>query len=311
MDAYPAVRVSPTSTSYFSEPEEHLDPHLFAGMDMHPEVRADLCDRLMNTLASYTRNADKWVKLWLAGSGASYQWSAARQPGDLDMLIGINYPVFRQFNPAFTQLSNAEISTYVTDKLRERLTPYTARWSPPNDTAVYEVTWFSNPESTDIRDIHPYAAYELFGKTWDVPPDPNPARPAHSPQAERDVVLATKIVDRYTRAQQAMENQANEILRKQAETIVKESLKQATALFDEIHEGRHAAFGWGGNGYADPANHRWQAGKASGAIPALLELRQFHNAERSRDEIRTYGVELQSVDTLLLRALTAQNPEDR
>ena len=124
-------------------------------------------------------------------------------------------------------------------------------------------------------------------------------------------MLATKIVDRYTRAQQAMENQANEILRKQAETIVKESLKQATALFDEIHEGRHAAFGWGGNGYADPANHRWQAGKASGAIPALLELRQFHNAERSRDEIRTYGVELQSVDTLLLRALTAQNPEDR
>lgn len=308
MEAYPQVVLAPGSTSYFSQPEDHLDPNLFDGMDMRESVRRELLGLLMDTLVSFSHNPAAWVKLWLAGSGASYQWSASRNPGDLDMLIGVNYPVFRQFNPSFTQLSNQEISQYLTDKLRERLTPRTAQWSPPNDpSAVYEVTWFSNPESTDIRDIHPYAAYELIHRTWDVPPDPDPVRPTHDGQSDRDHVLASTIVDRYTRAQAQLVQQTNPTLRSQAEKIVNDSLAQASALFDEIHEGRHAAFGWGGHGYADPANYRWQAGKASGVVPALLELRNFYKDEKLAEEIHKYGVNLPSTDTLLLRALIAQN----
>lgn len=305
MVAYPQVRVVGASTSYFSEPEDHLDPHIFDGLDMKEDVRLHLCGMLLDSLAAYTRSAEKWVKLWLAGSGASYQWSAARTPGDLDMLVGVNYPVFRQFNPGFMQLSNPEISKYLTEKFRETLTPRTALWSP-DGVAFYEVTWYSNPESTDIRDINPYAAYELFSASWDVQPDRNPQRPAADPQAERDVVRANTIVDRYTRAQEAMTRQTNPTIRSQSETIVRESLAQAAALFDEIHEGRHAAFDWGGKGYSDPANYRWQAGKASGVIPALLELRSFYNNAKSEEEIRRYGTELASVDTLLMRALTSR-----
>jgi hypothetical protein len=39
--------------------------------------------------------------VWLAGSAVSYQWSAAREPGDLDVLIGVDYIQFRKAHPEY------------------------------------------------------------------------------------------------------------------------------------------------------------------------------------------------------------------
>lgn len=299
--------LTPGATSFYSAPENHLDPRLFAGMVMHPEVRADITDRYFGHMDARYVGARRWSRLWLAGSGASYQWSADREPGDLDMLVGIDYPEFRRMNERHARMGDAEISRMVTEGFRADLTPSTSSWSPPGSpSSTYEMTFFSNPGSTDIRDIKPYAAYDVVSGTWDVPPDAHPFVPSYNADADADRQRALTVIDRYTAAQSALANtNLHPVARTAHRRALQESLQQASALFDEIHLGRHSAFGPGGKGYGDPANVRWQSGKASGVVPALKVLKDFLESQQAGYEIAMYGVRLPDADDLILRALMA------
>ena len=106
------------ATSYFSSPEQDLDPRLFSGNQLKGWVRSGLMQLLFDFLHEKYRHADLWAHVWIAGSGVSYQWSAAREPGDLDVLIGVNYIQFRKANPEYLGLGDTEISQMLNEDFR-------------------------------------------------------------------------------------------------------------------------------------------------------------------------------------------------
>ena len=76
------VHIQGTATSYFSAPETELDPKLFSEKTLKGWVRNGILQLLFGFLNEKYRNPNLWAHVWIAGSGVSYQWSAARQPGD-------------------------------------------------------------------------------------------------------------------------------------------------------------------------------------------------------------------------------------
>lgn len=287
-------------TSYFSQPEETLDPRLFEGEDkMRGNIRAGLLGLLFGYLDAHYTAAHAWTNAWVAGSGVSYQWSAAREPGDLDVLVGVDYPSFRASNSAMAGLSDTEISREITDGFREHLQPKTTNWHG------YEVTFYVNPHATNILSINPYAAYDLIGDRWTVYPDMF----AHAPQnrewaqrAKADDERAKEIVRAYTKAHGDLHRAPNDAGRRNAERYMNLAIDQAVALYDDIHLGRSKAFSPNGEGYGDWNNYRWQAGKASGTIQALHQIKAYHDQVKHDREAQTYGIEIPDVDTLTRRA---------
>ena len=259
-------------TSYFSAPASTLDPELFDGNRLRAHIRTGILQLLYGYLGHHYQNAETWAHAWLAGSGVSYQWSAARKPGDLDCLVGVDYVQFRKSNPKYVGLSDTEISEQINEGFRADLQPRTADWNG------YELTFYVNPGATDIRAIKPYAAYSLKYDDWTVPADPT----AHAPQnpewdraADRDASAANLAYTRFEAAHMDLQDARGEAQRRNAETRLQAAMSQGLTLFDDIHLGRRAAFKPDGEGYADYANYRWQAAKRLGTIDSLRALRDY------------------------------------
>lgn len=280
------VVVVPDSTSYFSDPTEGLDPRLFDGDHFKPGMRNKILSLLYGFWQQRYANPESWSTVWIAGSGVSYQWSAARDPGDLDCLVGVDMVAFRQANPDFVDLSDAEIATNFNEEFRADLMPFTSNWNG------YELTFFVNQNSADIRDINPYAAYNLSTDEWTVRPDPHPHPPMNQywqHQAEEDSARAQAIAASYNKAVEEVGRSLSPGQRLNSSTTLRVSAQQAADLFDVIHEGRHAAFAPGGKGYGDFANYRWQAGKASGAIQALKKIKDVYVDSERDERLDLYG----------------------
>lgn len=290
---------STNPTSYFSAPEKTLDPTLFRGKSLQSWVRTGINSLLQDFLNTNYRHAELWSHPWLAGSGVSYQWSANREPGDLDCLVGINFTQFRQANPEYRGLSDVEISQQINEQFREKLQPETSDWHG------YELTFYVNPTGTDIKNIQPYAAYDLKYDEWTVTPDPA-AQPPHNPTWEqaavRDRSMAAQITTRYTAALNDLKASPNDALRRNAELRMLTAGQQGTALYDEIHSNRSQAFSATGKGYSDFHNYRWQAGKREGTIQMLRNIRNNIRQQSSSDSL--YGVDLPDTATLIRRAAT-------
>ena len=289
-------------TSYFSAPATALDPTLFDGRTIKPWVRQGITSLLNDFLGKTYRNAETWAHPWLAGSGVSYQWTAARQPGDLDCLVGVDYINFRKDNPEYVGLSDSEISNQINEEFRKGLQPGTENWNG------YELTFYVNSGATDIRSIKPYAAYDLKYDNWTVTPDPNAAAP-QNPDWERAVSVdraqATQALTRFTQALQDVQQSQGEAVRRNAEARLNASLQSGTALFDEIHGNRGQAFSSTGEGYLDFSNYRWQAGKREGTIQDLRKIAEYAKGLQ-QSQAASYGVELPSADVLIRRAALAR-----
>lgn len=299
-DLYPDVAINPGSTSYFSDGENTLDPNLFnEGGVMYDDVRAELVGLLMEHMGDRYAGAHSWIRAWVAGSGVSFQWSAARHPGDLDVLIGVDFVQFRAQNPDWGGLSNNEIAKHMNEDLYQHLTSTTQDWH-----GLWEVTWYINPDSYDIRAINPYAAYDIIANMWTVPPTKQaaPENKYWEQASERDLASARILVDRYGSALRTLRAATNPAARVNAEFAVKHAISQASEMYEQIHGGRQSAFSRMGAGYADWGNYRWQAGKASGVVPALRMLKEYSDQQKSSTEAETYGMELPSTDTLVRRA---------
>lgn len=290
------VAVNPGSTSYFSAPDDELDPNLFDGEFLKTRVRNAIIDILFKHLATHYVKPHLWVNAWLAGSGVSFQWSAARSPGDLDCLVGINYPSFRQQNPDYTGLSDAEIASMFNEEFSAELLPKTANWDG------YELTYYVN-QASDIRDINPYAAYDLLNDEWTVKPthENPPYSRAWEQRAQRDYSTGVEFVNRYTQALNEVRSAVNPAHRANAESKLRLATEQAVVFYEDIHAGRKVAFSPTGAGYADFNNYRWQAGKRSGVVQALRKIKDFHDAALHIEEVDTYGLELPTAATLIRR----------
>jgi len=290
---------APNSTSYFSAPSENLDPQLFDGRSIKSWARQGILALLYDHLNTKYRHADLWAHAWLAGSGVSYQWSASRNPGDLDCLVGVDMIQFRKANPEYMGLSDTEIAQEINDGFHDELQPKTANWNG------YELTFYVNPEATDIRAIKPYAAYDLKFNEWTVAPNPAvhaPSNPEWETVVRQDAVKAHQITTRYTQALQDVQQSHGGPAHRNAEAKLMASMQQGNALFEEIHLNRSMAFAPGGEGYADFHNYRWQAGKREGTVQALRQLHEHSEGLKHGSEAATYGVELPDTNTLIRRA---------
>lgn len=299
------VRVAPGTTSYFSGVETHLDPALFNPRTnmLLPNVRMQIMSTLYTFWESRYSQAHTWSTVWVAGSGASYQWSAARSPGDLDVLIGVNYAQFRQTNQRFAGLGDIEISKMMDDEFRNILDLRTAHTIL--NGSIYEETFYVNPGATDIRAIMPYAAYNVTTNTWTVPPDANAKAPRSRDfvtAAREDKSKAKQILADYNRALREVEKSKDPATRLNNESWLKYTVEQGSQFFDEIHTGRHAAFRPGGTGYSDWHNFRWQAGKAGGYVPALQQLKILKTQAQNAIETKLYGAPIPDAEHALLKA---------
>jgi hypothetical protein len=267
------------------------------GNKLRPWVRNAITRVLFEYLAVRYTHPEKWTKLWLAGSGVSYQWSASRDPGDLDCLVGIDYVSFRKNNLEYSGLSDKEIASNFNEDFNAELMPTTHRWHG------YELTFYVNPQ-TDIRDINPYAAYDLLADTWTVEPSINDAplyTRAWEQKAERDYKTANDIINRYSQALTDVKSTGNPAYRVNAERRLNEAVAQAIAFYEDIHQGRKIAFSQIGQGYSDYNNYRWQAGKRSGVVQALRAIKDYKDSADKATELETYGIELPTADTLIRR----------
>lgn len=295
-----SVEIQRSATSYFSMPEEQLDLRLFTNEHLNGWVRNGILQLLFGFLNDAYRHPDLWAHVWIAGSGVSYQWSAAREPGDLDVLIGVDYIQFRKAHPEYVGLSDVEISKMLNEDFHNNLQPETENWNG------FEVTFYVNPGATDIRTINPYAAYDLTHDEWTVRPSKEgaPHNKVWEESARRDLSRATDVITRYSKAVTDLQAAPNDPARRNAEMRMQAALMQGHALYGDIHEGRKFAFRPGGQGYGDFYNYRWQAGKKYGTVPALRKMSEYWTAYKAQQAEETYGIELPDTQTLIRRAAT-------
>jgi hypothetical protein len=302
MSLYEAVTVEPSETSYFSNPQAGLDPRLFRDNQMVGSIRDGILRILFEHLRNNYYNPEAYVHAWLAGSGVSFQWAANRSPADLDCLVGVDYILFRQSNSKYAGFSDKEIADMFNENFREDLQPKTEEFM-----GVFELTFYVNVQ-TDIRNIKPYAAYSLTDDDWTVEPQNLTVTLGRDWERKvtRDENMAVEILTRYSEALSKIGTATTDAARRNAEATLKLSIEQGAALFEDIHHGRNAAFSQSGQGYLDYSNYRWQAGKSSGVVQALKQLKDLSKKTRQEFESQTYGMELPDARVLIRRAISSK-----
>lgn len=297
---YQPVGITAGASSFYVEPANTLDPRIFVGHRMSPRIRSELLGMVKGFLSARYMGVDQWLRVWLAGSGASYRWHASQGLHDLDILLGIDFIAFRLANRDFSSVGDKEIAKHLNEEMRQEL--WAEGWHDD-----YEVTFYVNAKSWDIRSIHPYAAYDLIQDGWTVAP----SKEAPVVPTEYEVAVglyhqrAQEAVARYTASLTEITNAANPASRVSAERRFNLAVGSAADLFDQIHQMRRASFADDGGGYSDWGNFLWQTGKQHGWLPALRQIKEYAEEMRKNVERQTYGLELPDPDILLRRAALA------
>lgn len=308
-----AVLASPDPTmeggasGYFSEPSSDLDPNLFEGQTLHPEVRSWITSTLYSELKNLgLHSPGQWAYIWLAGSGVSYQWSADRGNGDLDVLFGVDMPSFARANPDWAGYSDDQLAQWLNEQLKSDLWPRTAHQAFGNQ--AYEVTFYLNPGTgRDITQIKPYAAYDVRKNQWTVHPQ-NTMGARQIPAgwysaAEDDTMHARELVNRYTVAHAELANTSpGSPAWVNAGSKVKFIADAAQSMWDDIHGGRHEAFAGQGHGYGDWHNFRWQYAKQQGTHRALKHIIDIHRSGQTPLNAELYGTPVASASDALQHA---------
>jgi hypothetical protein len=282
---------------------------MFNGERLKQEVRGAIVSSISSWLHSINLDGDDdWLHLWITGSSISYQWNADRGPGDLDVMVGIEFTKFQADNPAFGAWSAQDLSSWLNQKMFTELWPQMA--GTKFGSKSFEVTYYYNTTvSDDINVIKPYAAYDLLDDKWVVKPPDLPTNPgllydkSWYDAADRDTLGAKEIVFKYQTAMRDMEASApgtpdwhNSGAR------LHTSLAQAAEMYHGIHTGRKEAFSEQGTGYSDWHNFRYQRSKSSGTLDALKAIADVGSAAHADEETALYGAPLDSAEVTLRRA---------
>lgn len=267
---------------YFAPPRMALDPALFDGDTLRPEVRKFILTTIKSGMKEFGfANPERWLHVWLAGSGVSYQWGN----GDLDILIGVDYARFTRANPDYEGVDEEAAANAANRWLKKNV------WSLTKQTdlngSVYEATFYWSPGiGSNIAHIHPYAALDVKSGNWVVRPPQLPHNPAElfSPDwyvaADRDRTHTAEILSRYRSASRKYKSAPPGTPRfVNAQTELNDVRAQAGALWDSIHTGRREAFGEQGHGYRDYHNFRWQRAKATGVVKDLKRITEGASVE--------------------------------
>jgi hypothetical protein len=144
VDTSPTPEVTGGASGYFSTPQQGLDPRLFEGDKFRPSVRSWVLDTLYGYWETKYNDPRSWSTVWVAGSGVSYQWAAARGGlGDLDVLMGVDFDDFYAANPKFLGINEADMCDIFNVGLHTDLFPLTERTHIP----VNSIPWAEKAES--------------------------------------------------------------------------------------------------------------------------------------------------------------------
>jgi hypothetical protein len=297
------------ASGYFSAPSNTLDPNLFDGDILKPEVRSLITVTACNAMRDEgLKNPGSWLGLWITGSGITYQWDANRGNGDLDVMVGVDYSVFTQYNRKFAGVDEESASAFINGELKAKVWPATSMVT--FGTSVYEVTFFWNPGTeNDVRNIHPYSAYDVLSNEWvikppELPEDPRTLYPVEwFTRADRDRDFTADLLARYNSvsgdfaaAPHGSPGYHNAGARLNIIT------DQASALWSDIHQGRQLAFKEQGHGYGDWHNFRWQMAKANGVVGGLHDIVAASGEHDKAAETELYGAPIASAQEVLRRA---------
>lgn len=294
------------ASGYFSKPQKILDPALFEGDYLKPGIGFSIMSTLFMFWRKKGYNVHEWATVWLAGSGISYQWAGDRGNGDLDALIGIDWPKFYLENPQWAQTSIEETTAWIDQELRNELWPSTAHTEFGGKQ--FELTYYVNLNATDIRDIHPYAAYNLSTDSWTVRPPAahdtayyHPGDASWLPYADRDLETAQNLV------QELMHYLSHRPDTKGPDWVsgmqrIAVLVNKAVQLMTDIHGSRHLAFAPGGQGYWDFNNWRWQMAKKNGIVAVLGALEAAHKEADEAAQRDLYSEVLPAADIITTRA---------
>ena len=294
--SYQPVGITAGASSYFRPIEQTLDPDLFVGFRLKPSVRLDLMSAYDGYLDQVVQGRQQWLRGWIAGSAATFQW---RGNDDLDVLLGLNGIPFRQANPRYAQMSDKEIAAYLNERMRTELWPTLGCY-----LGRFDVTTYINPGAWDINAIKPRAAYSLEEDAFTVAPVPQAPRVRTEWETVAGVYAqrAQTIAERYSQSLTDLRNATNPAARIDAERRFHLVVDQAVSMFDAVHAGRRLAFSPLGGGYDSLEEMVWKSGKQAGWLKALKSIKDYHQAAQTSRQLQTYGVELPDADTLVRRA---------
>lgn len=224
-------------------PTYGLDHRLFDGDHLKPDVRHYVLKSIDGFWGPrYGADWPSWARVYFAGSEAS-EWTSPVLEGnnDFDILIGVDYDRFRAAHPEYADEANLEITERFNKEFKhESFNGDALIMIDGVVTGPWDRTTYVNPDSYDIRDIRPYAAYDVSRDEWAVRPPHLPDWDLSKfPQGE-GLTQEVKGVMEMARGILAMPEPYR--------------TQQASQLWDYIHSTRNRAFGPQGEGWWDSNN---------------------------------------------------------
>jgi hypothetical protein len=285
-------------SGYFAAPTDHLDPRLFieGTEQLRPEIRSELLSVLYDFWASRYNDAESWSEVWVAGSSVTHQWKEREAKGDIDVMVGIDLPVFFEANPHLKSFPEKTIANHMNAEFREHLWPNMTDYFG----GEFEVTYFFNPTTgRDIRRINPYAAYNLktdqFDVRHEVPEDWSHEQipPEWRSKVDSEIETARGMIDRYNALVRELHVAPEGPQKVNIAHKVGLSIDQIASFYEQIHSERRNAyqgqFGVPGQGFFDYFNYRWQMFKKTGVGPTLNDIRRLGRQMISAEEEERYG----------------------
>lgn len=291
-------------------PTYGLDHRLFDEHEhLRPGVRSALLERLGPVISRILGAGwEDVASVSLAGSEAS-KWTGPALEGnnDLDVLVGVAHSYARDRNPGLAHQSDAGIAETLNQEFRAGFNDEDWAGLPGGP---WHLTAYCNDRALDIRQIKPYAAYDLLGDRWVVKPPDLPHWSAASFEQGPAMFAEARAVAQQIRA----------VLRLPEPYRAEE----ARALWDHLHERRSAAFSGTGRGWADTWNviekyldqtrdrliEKLRAavfGRTAAAGAGPVTIPYAHNRNRAPYMGETYGQHLEPHG----RYLVARGGKDR
>jgi hypothetical protein len=234
----------------FSTQKQHLDPAIFTPAEqMWPQVR-DWCLSEVNYFWQPRYGSWwEWAKIYLAGSTASYWWTG---DNDFDLLVGVDSVKCHRAHPELP-VDQPELCAHFNEEFKEGFNREEV--AVPGHAEPYSLTLYANPYSYDIRNIRPYAAYDISDNIWAV-------HPAKLPRGFSAKALPRSFWETVAR----MADHIHDIL----DEPEPERSEHAAELLEALHRGRQAAYSGVGSGVFDQRQILWLALERLGVLQDLV-----------------------------------------
>ena len=223
---------------YWGPNSAQNDQRLFEGDHLRPEVRQDILSRINSFMRPRYKNWPKWTRVYFAGSEAA-RWAPFN--GDFDCLLGADFETFRKENPEYAAQPDDAIAKMITDGMWHTINVdgYWFTLADGRKVGPFDRTFFMNPNAWDIRNLKPYAAYNVSDDTWAV----------HPLEVPKDWD-ATHLPESYWTYAESVLNEIKAI----GQLPPEERHRMAANLWEELHTHRSDAFNGDGKGLYDLSN---------------------------------------------------------